>query len=155
MNLGIRGDILQTGKGGDLQQQAQNGVDALKNAKIVADNSLGRPSTNAEQYIVYQQGSGGGPALIKAAENNPDARAVDVLSPLYKNPKTALQAVVNNGGNASMSCKDFVNFITQKYAANANRAVCQFPGQTVTPAPLGEPPPGLQDRCLRDLRGKQ
>ncbi len=66
-NVGSRGDIGQTGKGGDLPEQAANMVTELKKSETIADNALGRKSEPWEQYACYQQGAGGGPALLKAA----------------------------------------------------------------------------------------
>ena len=127
-NLGKRGDIGQTGKpAADLKEQASNMVDALKEAKDSADSALGRPSEPWEQYCCYQQGAGGGPALLKASMETPNARAVDVLSQLYKNPKDALSAITSNGGNASMTAGDYIDFLKQKYQSNAQRAMCEIP----------------------------
>lgn len=128
-NLGTRGDIGQTGKGGNLPTQASNMVNELKRSGQIASNTLGREAQPWEQYLVYQQGSGGGPALLKAKTDNPTAKAVDVLKPLYKNPKDALSAIVNNGGNATMTSGDYLNFIHQKYEANAERAKSDLPQQ--------------------------
>lgn len=125
-DLGTRGDIGQTGKGGNLQEQASNMVTELKKSEKIASNTLGRPAEPWEQYVVYQQGSGGGPALLKAATENPTAKAIDVLAPLYKNPKDARDAIVGNGGNATMTAGDYLKFVHSRYDANAQRATCDF-----------------------------
>lgn len=129
-NLGKRGDIGQTGKGGTLEDQAQHLAEEAKKSKDVADNALGRDSQPWEQYVCYQQGAGGGPALLKA---DPNAKAVDVLSPLYSSPQKALSAVKGNGGNATMSAGQFLDFIKQKYTEEAQRAaIAPLPADTST-----------------------
>lgn len=125
-NVGTRGDIGQTGKGGDLPEQAANMTSALKTAQDKARSVLGREPEPWENYVVYQQGVGGGPALFKGATENPTARAVDVLKPLYDDPKDAYDAVVNNGGNASMTSGQFLDFLKKKYQENSKYAVCTF-----------------------------
>lgn len=132
-NVGKRGDIGQTGKGGDISQQATNMVTELKKSATVADTALGRQSQPWEQYLCYQQGAGGGPALLNASTQNPAAKAVEVLAPLYaskKDPsgrKTAMSAILNNGGDATMTSGDFLDLIHQKYDDNARRAACNIP----------------------------
>lgn len=123
-NLGTRGDIGQTGKSGNIQEQAQNMVVELKKSEAVATNALGRKAEPWEQYTCYQQGASGGPALLKAANDNPNARAIDVLKPLYKNPSDARSAILNNGGTETMTAGDYLNFIKQKYQDNAAQALC-------------------------------
>ncbi len=123
-NVGTRGDIGQTGKPGNIQEQAQNMVTELKKSETVANTALGRKSEPWEQYTCYQQGASGGPALLKAAQENPDALAIDILKPLYKNPKDAISAITNNGGNSTTTAKDFVDFLKQKYNNNAEQSQC-------------------------------
>lgn len=157
-NLGKRGDVGQTGKGGDLPTQASNMVDALKKSQTVADAALGRKSEPWEQYACYQQGAAGGPALLKASTDDPAAKAVDVLRPLYKNPKDAYAAIVNNGGNATMTAGDYLNFVHKKYDANAQRAMCEVstppPAEQSTPeggqAAFTEPQPASLGQALMD-----
>lgn len=134
-SVGTRGDIGQTGKGGDLNEQATNMATELKKSEAVASNALGRPAEPWEQYACYQQGEGGGPALLKAAQENPNAKAVDVLAPLYSKPKAAMDAVVNNGGNPTMSASDFLTFIKKRYDDNAARAECEIPSSQAAAQP--------------------
>lgn len=145
-NLGKRGDIGQTGKGGDLPTQATNMVDELKRSATVADNALGRQSLPWEQYVCYQQGAGGGPALLKAAQENPDTKAVDALLPLYKTKQQALSAISNNGGNASMTAGDFLDFIKQKYDKNSRIAMCTIP--TSNDANVSNPEGGVVNETI-------
>lgn len=142
-NLGTRGTIGQTSKkGGTLEEQASDLCDELKKGTDTATKALGRQAEPWEGYAVYQQGAGGAPALFKAAQDDPTARAVDILAPLYKNPKDALSAVVKNGGNATMTAGQFLDFIKQKYNDTEMRAKCDFTlsGTPVqTPIPSDEP----------------
>lgn len=156
-DLGARGDIGQTGKGGDLGTQAKNMVTALKESQAIAQKALERIPEHWETYVCYQQGAGGGPALLRAAMDNPTAKAVDVLAPLYKDPKTAIDAIVHNGGNTTMTAGDFLAFIKRKYDANAARAQTEMPKTQETeqfgpeaPTLLAQKaPPTLGDAILK------
>lgn len=127
-NLGSRGTIGQDkgSAGKSLEDQAKALCDNLKVAGDTATASLGRQAEPWEAYMVYQQGAGGGPALLKASQDNPNMKAIDALKPLYKNPQDALDAIKNNGGNATMSASDFADHIKQVYDDNAKRANCDF-----------------------------
>lgn len=128
-NVGTRGDIGQTGKGGDLPTQATNMINAWKDAGTQTTIALGRAPQPWEQYATYQQGSGAGPALLRADSNT---RAIDVLTPVYKgDAKKAAAAITSNGGNLSMSAGDFLGHIQKTYADNASRAAVEIP-QTTT-----------------------
>ncbi|HEX8827240.1 MAG TPA: CHAP domain-containing protein, partial [Xanthobacteraceae bacterium] len=59
-------------------------------------NALGREPTAAELYFTHQQGVGGGPALLRAAQNNPNAPAWRVLQRFYRDPRTAIRAIYAN-----------------------------------------------------------
>lgn len=139
-NVGRRGTVGQTADkhGGDLNAQADDLCAALRKSKVDAQEALGRDPEPWESYLVYQQGSGGGPALLKAAAQNSTAKAIDVLTPLYDNPKDARNAIIKNGGTETMTAGDFAQFIQQKYDANAARAKCTTPegkeslGQAIT-----------------------
>ena len=139
-NVGKRGDIGQTGKGGDIPTQAANMAAELKRVQGIAATSLGRTPEPWETYVVYQQGEGGGPALFKAAREQPMARAVDVLRPLYKNPKNAFDAIVHNGGNASMTAGQFLDFLKTKYRKNESYAACELPKGGIAEVVFGADP---------------
>lgn len=148
-NVGSRGTLGQDkgSAGQSLDVQAKALCDNWKAARNPAATALGREPEGWEQYTVYQQGSGGGAALLKA---DPNAKAMDVLSQFYPNPKTALAAITGNGGNATMSVSDFLNQEKQRWNDSAERAKCDFndnsppgdqilaahqnPGATVQPA---------------------
>lgn len=119
-----------------LEDQARALTESLKTANIKATESLGRQAEPWEGYAVYQQGATGGPALLKAAQENPNMRAVDVLAPIYGDPKQALAAVKGNGGNVTMSAADFVDHIKQTYNDNARRSAIDIgdsdnPGEAI------------------------
>lgn len=150
-NLGTRGTLGQDKEsaGKPIEDQAKALCDNLKNANQQATTALGRASEPWEGYVVYQQGAGGGPALLKASQDNPNAKAIDILEPLYKNKKDALSALNGNGGNITMSAGDFVNHIKEVYNSNAQRANCDFsnntenPGEAIT-APHSKTGPAVQ-----------
>jgi hypothetical protein len=75
---------------------AINGFNALKGV-------MGREPTPAEIYLYHQQGSGGGPALLR----NPDASALEVLTQVYGKESTAKKAILDNGGNLDMTAGQF------------------------------------------------
>lgn len=71
-----------------------------------------KPSTG-EFYVLYQQGPTGGARLLM----NPDQRAIDVLTPVYKDRRVAVKAVTNNlktnlrNHAANITARDFVKII--------------------------------------------
>lgn len=132
-NLGKRGDIGQTAKGGDIPTQAQNQIEAMKKAEADAQKGLGRAPQPWETYTTYQQGEAGGPALIKAAESGSAQKAVDILRPFYSTPQKALAAIQDNGGNATMTAGDFTGLVQKKYAAAEARAKSDFSSSTPQP----------------------
>lgn len=139
-NLGTDPERMSIGQdkessGKPIEVQASALVSNLNKADQQATNALGRPAEPWEGYACYQQGSGGGPALLKAAQSDPTANAVDVLTPLYKDQKTAAKAIVGNGGNETMTAQQFLDFLKDKYTANASRAQCDIPPANQTPMP--------------------
>lgn len=130
-NVGTRGTLGQDKEsaGKSLDEQAKALCDNLKAAGDRATQVLGRQAEPWEAYAVYQQGSGGGAALLTADIN---AKAIDVLRPLYKYPKDALAAINGNGGNPTMTVGDFTDHIKQVWTDNERRANCDF-GTTDNP----------------------
>ena len=79
-------------------------------------NALGREPTYGELYLAHQQGMGGAGALLA----NPDATAIDALTPVYDGSRRkARAAVLNNGGTADMKAADFAAKWTKKFDAPA------------------------------------
>lgn len=133
-NTGIRGTLGQDKEsaGKSLEEQAAALCKNLKTANQRAADTLGRQPEPWEGYMVYQQGIGGGAALLQALKNNPNAKAVDVIAPLYKDKDTAASAISGNGGNVAMTVSDFADHIKQVYNDSAARANCNF-GTSATP----------------------
>ncbi len=90
------------------EQQAQE----IARRAALAKKFLGRDPENWEVYAYWQQGEGGGPALLKA---DPNAKAIDVLRQVYDNPKKAESAIVDNGGNLDMTVGEFRDVIRSTY----------------------------------------
>ena len=89
-------------------------------ATTVANNVVGGNATPAQIYIAYQQGPGGGAALLKTLQTNPNASAVDVLTPLYKDDakstaaEKATSALTGNGMPANATVKQVTDFLQKK-----------------------------------------
>jgi hypothetical protein len=114
-NVGKRGDIGQTGKpAANIQEQAQHLVQEQQTAQAAADAAVGGKAENWQMYTVYQQGVGGGVAMLKALQTNPNASAVQTVAPYYKNPQEALQAIQENGGNSTMTVQQFTDLLKTK-----------------------------------------
>lgn len=85
--------------------------------RFTADNRavlvkrLGREPTAGELYLAHQQGAGGASRLLA----NPDAIAADIVGK---------QAVIQNGGTADMTARDFASKWINKFEG--------IPGPTVT-----------------------
>lgn len=157
-NVGKRGDIGQTGKPGNIEEQSANMAIAIKDAASKTETALGRKPDAWETYVTYQQGAGAGPALFKASTENPNMRAVDVLKPLYKNPVDAINAITNNGGNVTMTSGQFLDFIKQKYSKNEDAARCEIPGSIAKTFSADQPElttPQVQTSSLADAMAAQ
>lgn len=109
---------------------------ALQHAGITPD-----PST---LYLMHQQGTGGGLALLTAP---PEVNAVAALTPVYRSEKIARQAIINNGGTPNMTAGQFVDMWRQKF----NGGGAQQPQAQAQPQaqPQGQ---GGQARVLYDNR---
>ncbi len=96
-------------------------ADALKELgrrREIAASAVGGQPENWQTYVVWQQGEGGGPALLRADQN---AKAVDILAPLYGNRATAESAVTGNGGTVDMTVGDFLGVIKGYYEKRENQ----------------------------------
>lgn len=136
-NVGARGDVGQTGKpAADMNEQAKNLVDAQKQAQDAADKVVGGTAAPWQMYTVYQQGAGGGVALLKP--ENANAKAVDVISAFYKSPKDALSAIQNNGGNATMTAAQFTDMLHQKCDTVYGQVKCDTTASNGQPVDLSK-----------------
>lgn len=114
-----------TGVGGtnihDTDQQIAAAL-KLKQQNAQALTGADLPATDANLYLLHQQGAAGGRALLTAA---PQASAVDALTPTYQThgrtldqaQALATQAVTGNGGTADMTAGQFVQHWAQKWGA--------------------------------------
>jgi len=128
---GARGTIGQNMslKPGSSKEEQYNAlVNDLAEARVNAVRVI--PNfTPSQAYVCYQQGAGGGPALLKDAQKplEEQDKAVNILLPLYEGDRTkALSAVVKNGGNASMTSGQFCQMVQDNYDAHAKRAEVQI-----------------------------
>ncbi len=157
-NLGKRGTIAQDKLGGTLEEQIARLPKQIKEAEDIATKSLGRKAEAWEGYMVHQQGSGGGVALLKAAAAGDTRKAVEILKPFEAKEKgyDAISAIQGNGGNLTMTAGDFANYWKQRYADNNRRAAVDIPkeyaesGQIMNDATVlgGEPKTSVGDAIL-------
>lgn len=103
------------GFNGSWQENVQAGLDHWLEAGRGARAALGREPTPADQYVMYQQGAGGGAALLRPA--NASKPAWEVLLPFYEREygnsaeRVAKSAVTRNGGNLNMTAAQFAQSI--------------------------------------------
>ena len=153
-NLGKRGTLLQDKEGGTLEEQIARAPKQIRASEEIAGSALGRPALPWEGYVVHQQGSGGGAELLKDSQRplEQQALAIDVLRQFEGKEKgyNAYAAIVENGGNATMTTGQFTDFIRQKYESHARRSTIQLAssgeimndaGQAILSAHEGRTPP--------------
>jgi hypothetical protein len=105
---------------GDVNRQAELGIQHIKKNTQALTETLGRAPTPAEVYLAHQQGLGGAKALLSA---DPNMSAVDALRRAYNGDfVTATAAIVNNGGNANMTAGEFVEKWNTKVARRTGAA---------------------------------
>lgn len=93
-----------------VDENIDQGLKMLGEAQRGATRVLGRRPENWETYVMFQQGPGGGAALLNPA--NATKKAVDVLTPAYRgNAALARQAITANGGNLNMTAAEFAKSI--------------------------------------------
>jgi hypothetical protein len=95
---GTRFGIFQYPHGGpqSVEDQTSTTLTALRQNTATLTRELGRPPTEAELYLMHQQGPAGGPALLTAPA---DMSAVQALTPAYHgNVATATAAIAGNIG---------------------------------------------------------
>ena len=103
------------GFSGSWRENVQAGLDHWLEAGRGARAALGREPTPADQYVMYQQGAGGGAALLRS--ENAAKPAWEVLLPFYQREygnsaeRVAKSAVTRNGGNLNMTAAQFAQSI--------------------------------------------
>lgn len=105
------------------QQEQALDLETKRNASAFS-RQMGRNPTGAELYIMHQQGTGGGLALIKAARDNPNTPAWQVLRPFYRSSGIAASAIGGNnlpryGFGPGMSARQFVWMWNDRYNRQA------------------------------------
>ena len=100
----INDDVQRT-----VDQNIDKGIEMLSEAQQGARRVLGRQPQDWETYVMYQQGAGGGAALLNPA--NAGKSALEVLTGVYGNAATARQAITANGGNVNMTAAQFAQSI--------------------------------------------
>lgn len=131
--------------GGDINSLADQTKAALALARRdrQALQSMGIEPTDANTYIMHQQGAGGGKALLTAP---PEVNAVAALTPVYGSAEKARLAITGNGGTADMSAGEFVDMWRKRWsgggqpaAAGGSRVVAQ-----------GAPKPDMSPKEIRN-----
>jgi len=92
-----------------VDENIQTGLSMFRDAQQGAQRILGQAATAADAYVMYQQGAGGGAALL--SPSNAAKSAEEVLTRVYGNAATARQAITANGGNLNMTAAQFAQHI--------------------------------------------
>ena len=104
---------------------------AARNAQTL-QRALGRQPAGWEIYLAHQQGAGGATALLTNAQQP----ALNVLTSVYGgNRERATQAIVQNGGNLTMTAGQFASLWQNKFGGGA--ATPPAPGRAVPDLPPG------------------
>lgn len=121
--------IEPTAKGMGLTDPYDPVASADAAARMAATNikslrkTLGREPTTGELYLAHQQGLGGARALLA----NPNESALTALTRVYGgNKNRAMAALVQNGGNVSMTAEEFAG----KWTSKGDAAVGRLPGDS-------------------------
>ena len=145
---GAFGFLDSTGKEYGLTNKNDPNASADAAARLATDNArvlrqrLGRDPTPGELYLAHQQGAGGASALL----GNPDRPALDVLTQVYGgNAAKARAALVNNGGDPSMTAGQFAQKWIGKFGGERSMPqMAQAPGTTPDGMPLNPVPSDAQ-----------
>ncbi|MGI9169923.1 MAG: hypothetical protein ACR2FH_07065, partial [Caulobacteraceae bacterium] len=101
----------------DVGEQTKAALTLARRNAASLQSDLGRAPTPGELYLAHQQGIGGATALL----SSPNARAIDVLTPIYARQygghasAVARQAVVRNGGDPNMTAGQFAQHVEQYF----------------------------------------
>lgn len=121
--------VERTAKGMGLTDPYDPVASADAAARMAATNikslrkTLGREPTTGELYLAHQQGLSGARALLA----NPNESALTALTRVYGGRKDrAMAALVQNGGNVSMTAGEFAG----KWTSKGDAAVGRLPGDS-------------------------
>lgn len=104
---------------GDVADQTQIALKTSRQYRA-ALQQMGVEPSDANAYIMHQQGPGGAQALFMA---NPNANAIDVLTPIYKGDRDmAHAAIVGNGGKADTTAGQFLDMWRKKWGGSSPAA---------------------------------
>ena len=93
-----------------LDENIRDGLGMVREAQQGAQRVLGRAPSDAETYVMYQQGAGGGAALLNP--QNASRSALEVLTAAYNgDERLARQAITANGGRVDMTAAEFARSI--------------------------------------------
>jgi hypothetical protein len=150
------GFLDSTGREYGLTNKNDAGTSTDAAARLAVDNRrvlsqrLGRDPSPGELYLAHQQGAGGASALLA----NPDRPAIEVLTQVYGgNAARARAALVNNGGDLSMTAGQFAQKWIGKFGGERTMPQIAQSGMTpdgmpTSPVPSDAPPmayaPGQQ-----------
>ena len=137
-------DTFRSVGGGDINSVADQTKAALALARRdrAKLQEMGVPVTDANLYIMHQQGPGGGPALLTAP---PEVNAVAALTPAYGgNAARARQAIVGNGGREDMSAGEFVNYWQNRWGGAGQGGPRPAPTQMAQAVPGAGVPAGAR-----------
>lgn len=103
-------------EGDDLESSAHNGFKIWNTNSTDLQTRLGRPLTPSEGYLAYNQGGLGAATLLNA---QPTDTAIGALSKIMP-PEEAKKHVLDNGGTATMSAKDFSQHVQDMFQTHYN-----------------------------------
>lgn len=100
----------------DVGDQTKAALNLSRQYRVTLQQNGVTPS-DANTYIMHQQGAGGGLALLTAP---PEVSAVAALTPAYGDAATAKKAIVNNGGSPDMTAGQFTDMWRQRWNGSAS-----------------------------------
>lgn len=126
----------------DMEKNVEAGAKYALIMKNALRKSLGREPEMWEIYGAHQQGEGGFPKLIKAAESGVTKEgANDIVMEIRKGKKITMRQALDQNGGVGLSPREFVDIWKQKYnyyAAQANGG--SVPSQGVAVGNMPPPP---------------
>lgn len=128
----------------DVKQATMGAAGLYLENRARFEKELGRQPTDAEMYIMHQQGAPSAMSLFKAASNGESA--LDALTRLH-DADIAQDMIVNNGGNLDMTAGEFVKKWDDKYNGTADKSLLDY----VTPAQQRQ----LYDGAVRKVEQQQ
>lgn len=131
-------DTFASAGGGNIHNVTDQTVAALNLSRRDRANlqALNIEPTDANVYIMHQQGAGGGRALLTAP---PETNAVSALTPFYGSAETAKKAIVGNGGTPDMTAGQFTDMWRRRWANGGKPVAAQAAPASAQSVPRGIP----------------